>query len=305
MYGGETLDCRKRRVAAGDGNAADSGSAFCAHYPDSGLTELDDMAKGHVDKVGMALIGRMTPGEYPTRYTIPFFPAASEMRHGFARVVNRGGRAVDVMILAYDDPGMAQGELTLTIDAHSVVHLNSTDIAMGNPNKNLMGSVDSGTGEWRLVLTSTLPLKATGYMRTNDADFLTSLQATVPYGMTGHLVNMLNPGHNTSQVGWLRIINPGHETAHVNISGMDDYGGMPGDAVELMVYPGAAKMVNAQMLESGDEAMTGALDLDDASKGKWRLRVTSPQQHHGDELDRVPIRLHFKCIFGHEPLIGA
>ena len=270
----ETLDCRKMRIAAGDGNTANSDSVFCAHYPESGLTTLGDMAKAHVDKVGMALLGRMSPGEYPTKYTIPYFPAYSDMRHGFARVVNRGGREVDVNIVAYDDEGMAQGELTLTIGAHSVAHFNAADIAMGNPDKGLMGSVEAGMGDWRLVLTSTLPLKATGFMRMSDAEFLTSLQATVPYGMTGHLVNIVNPGRNTNQVGWLRIINPGHETAYVTIAGMDDDGMEGASSVEFMVYPGGAKMVSAAMLEAGGEGMTGALEM---GMGKWRLRVTSPQ----------------------------
>ena len=59
----ETLDCRLMRIAAGDGNEADPMSAFCAHYPGSGHeTILDDEALEHVNEVGMALLGRTTPG---------------------------------------------------------------------------------------------------------------------------------------------------------------------------------------------------------------------------------------------------
>ena len=62
----ETLDCRKMRIAAGDGNTADPASPFCAHYPGSGAARiLDDEAKAHVDKVGMALLNRDDPGVYP------------------------------------------------------------------------------------------------------------------------------------------------------------------------------------------------------------------------------------------------
>ena len=61
----ETLDCRKMRIAAGDGNTADPTSPFCAHYPGSGATKiLDADAKEHVDNVGMALLGRSDPGVY-------------------------------------------------------------------------------------------------------------------------------------------------------------------------------------------------------------------------------------------------
>ena len=62
----ETLDCRLMRVAAGDGNAADPMSAFCAHYPGSGAPKLlDDDSKAWVDVVGMALLGRDDLGVFP------------------------------------------------------------------------------------------------------------------------------------------------------------------------------------------------------------------------------------------------
>ena len=62
----ETLNCTKMRIAAGDGNTHDPMSAYCAHYPGSGATPiLGDEQKAHVDQVGMALLGRDTPGEYP------------------------------------------------------------------------------------------------------------------------------------------------------------------------------------------------------------------------------------------------
>ena len=62
----ETLDCRLMRIAAGDGNTADPMSAYCAHYPGSGAAKiLSDDTKAHVDKVGIALLGRDDPGVYP------------------------------------------------------------------------------------------------------------------------------------------------------------------------------------------------------------------------------------------------
>ncbi len=62
----ESLNCPLMRVAAGDGNTADSSSPYCAHYPGSGLSPLLGTAeKNHVDKVGMALLGRSDPGVFP------------------------------------------------------------------------------------------------------------------------------------------------------------------------------------------------------------------------------------------------
>ncbi len=271
----ETLDCRKMRIAAGDGNEADSGSMFCAHYPDSGLTELSDMAKEHVDKVGMALLGRNTPGMYPTMYTIPFFPTSWD-GDGLARVVNRGGRAVDVKIMAYDDKGMSYGPVMLMIPKSSAAHFNADDLEMGNPDTRLMGRIGMGHGDWRLVLTSTLPLKATGFIANDFNEIVANLQDVVPAGMNGHMVNLFYGSTDTlgDRVSYLRIINPGAEMAYVSIEGTDDSGMMGDSKVELMVYPYGAKTVSARALESGGQGMTGSLG---DGIGNWRLRVTSPQ----------------------------
>ena len=64
----ETLDCRKMRIAAGDGNVADPMSPYCRHYPGSDFPPakiLEGAALAHVNTVGMALLGRSDPGVYP------------------------------------------------------------------------------------------------------------------------------------------------------------------------------------------------------------------------------------------------
>ncbi len=61
----ESLNCQLMRIAAGDGNTADPMSSYCAHYPGSGHEKiLSENALAHVNKVGMALLGRMDPGMY-------------------------------------------------------------------------------------------------------------------------------------------------------------------------------------------------------------------------------------------------
>ena len=41
-------------------------SPYCAHYPGSGHAKiLSDDALAHVNRVGMALLGRTDPGTYP------------------------------------------------------------------------------------------------------------------------------------------------------------------------------------------------------------------------------------------------
>ena len=51
----ETLDCRKMRVAAGDGNTADPTGHYCTHYPGSDFLPekiLSTEALAHVNKIG-------------------------------------------------------------------------------------------------------------------------------------------------------------------------------------------------------------------------------------------------------------
>ena len=68
----ESLDCRLRRVAMGDGNTDEPDSPYCAHYPGSGMSPtLSDMEEEgfsrlqQVNMVGMALLGLSDPGVYP------------------------------------------------------------------------------------------------------------------------------------------------------------------------------------------------------------------------------------------------
>ncbi|MDE3262447.1 MAG: hypothetical protein OYL41_10755, partial [Acidobacteriota bacterium] len=74
----ETLDCRKMRIAAGDGNTADPMSPYCRHYPGSDFPPdkiLEGPALAHVNKVGMALLGRSDPGVYPPLPLLPSLPS--------------------------------------------------------------------------------------------------------------------------------------------------------------------------------------------------------------------------------------
>ncbi|MYB39018.1 MAG: hypothetical protein F4Y26_16865 [Gammaproteobacteria bacterium] len=273
----EMLDCRLMRIAAGDGNTADSSSGYCAHYPGSGLaTILSDSAKEHVDRVGMALLARATPGRYPVTYQLPLFPSSSDvhMREGVARIVNRGYRAVDVSIEAFNDEGMSYGPVTLAIGARSAVQFTSSDLEMGNGSA-LSGGIGVGMGTWRLQLTSTLPLKALAYVR-NPGGTLASMH---------EVVRQVTPGYNVAALlvaassgadgnGMLRLTNPTRGNAHVRIVGKDDTGASPGSAVELTLGPRGSTMVDASEFEQGGTGLMGALG---DGEGNWRLSIMSSQ----------------------------
>ena len=62
----QSLDCRLRLTAVGEGDMADSANAYCAHYPGSGQSRiLGAGEKAFVDRVGLALLGLADIGLYP------------------------------------------------------------------------------------------------------------------------------------------------------------------------------------------------------------------------------------------------
>ena len=151
-------------------------------------------------------------------------------------------------------------------------HFNSDGLEGGNPEKGLDGSTDSGEGDWRLELTSTLELEVLAYIRTEDG-FLTAMHDVAPLTGAEHRVVTFNPEKNANQVSRLRLVNPGAQTAEVAIGGTDDKGVSPGEAVEFTLAAGASRTLTAKELESGEaEGLSGALGT---GTGKWRLTATS------------------------------
>ena len=249
-------------------------------------------------------------GGATTTHAVGLFPSASDAqgRQGFVRIINRSGQAGEVRIEAFDDAGTHRGPVTLDIGAEETVHFNSEDLEGGNTGKGLSGGVGSGTGDWRLRLSSSLALRVLAYIRTGDG-FLTSMHDGVPRTEAGHRVVTFNPGKNTAQASRLRIINPGPEAAEVRIKGIDGQGESPGGVVELSVPAGAARTLGAQQLESGEGAgLTGALGT---GSGKWRLVVTADRPievmsllasptGHLTNLSTVPVRTESAADVFHE-----
>ena len=230
---------------------------------------------------------------------VPLFPSASEpLREGFARVINHSAKPGEVSIDPVDDEGVRYDTITLSINANETVHFNSEDLEMGNPDKGLSGSTEgSGTGAWRLELSSELDIEALAYIRTEDG-FLTSMHDVAPGAGKFRRVAIFNPGSNRDQVSSLRLINPGDESAEVTITGVDDQGTSPGSDVTVTVPAGASKTLTTQELEAGDEQFEGALG---DGGGKWQLMVESSRPvvamsllesptDHLTNLSTVPVR---------------
>ena len=215
----------------------------------------------------------------PPPHAIPLVMSADNMtQQGFLRVINRSNRAGRVRIDAFDDDGGDPfGPVYLFLDAKQTRHFNSMDLEDGNSEKGLSGGTRSGTGNWRLHLTTDLDIKPRAYIRTTDG-FLTSIHEVADEegeGSMRYRVPTFNPGKNTDQQSLLRLINAGDGTASIEITGLDDKGTPPsGGSVRLTLPAGAAHVLSAQELEQGADGITGQLGT---GSGKWQLSVEADQ----------------------------
>ena len=218
-----------------------------------------------------------------TSHVSTFAPASHATRQGFARIVNHGETEATVRMDAFNDGGQRSGPVNVTVGGGKAVHFNSTDLEDGNPDKTwLSGSVGSGSGDWRIELRADA-VQVLSYMRTQDG-FVTSLHdvapllepvSVTPQGNLEHRyhVPIFNPGRNTDQVSWLRLVNPGEVAAQITITGIDTTGTAAENPAILGLAGRASRSISAQDLESG----AGLIDERglDAGAGKWRLVVTS------------------------------
>ena len=89
-----------------------------------------------------------------------------------------------------------------------------------------------------------------------------------------NLVYFANPGSNTRQQTFLRIVNRSNNSGSVTVTAIDDSGADSVGTVSFDLDPNESKQMTAQDLEQGNtvKGLTGTLDN---GAGKWRLRVTS------------------------------
>ena len=240
------------------------------------MSLLENVATGHLTNLSAGPVAR-TRGAY----RLPLFPSASDPngRQGFARVMNRSDRPGTVRVVAHDDAGAWHGPLELSLDAGQAAHFNSEDLELGNAAKGLSGSTGAGEGDWHLQLTSDLDIDVLGYVRMPDG-FLTTMHEVAAWADGAWRVAVFNPGSNTNQVSWLRVVNTSTEEARVEIRGEDD-AGVPGEgqARGIWVPARGALTLTAAELEAGvpypyQEGYWDRYPLGDGT-GKWRLVVTS------------------------------
>ena len=207
--------------------------------------------------------------------SVPLMLAPDSERQGFVRIINESNQAGSVRITAYDDAGTAASPSSeIRLEAGSVLHFNSDDLADGNASKGISRIGEPSQGHWRLsVETALQDVQVLAFVRTRDG-FLTAMHDTLPRNDDGQLVaKMLNPGSNRNQESKLRLVNTGANRESVSIRGVDDQGESAGP-VRLTLNAGQSRTLSAYDLENGASGLTGTLG---DGAGKWRLLVEAGQ----------------------------
>ena len=209
---------------------------------------------------------------------LPLVPPASNVgQQGFVRIINHSDSGGMVRIHAIDDDGRRFGPISLSLDAMQTRHFNSGDLERGNAAKGLPDGVGDGTGNWRLELSADVDFEALAYIRTRDG-FVTSMHEVAveaEEGTNRYRVPFVNPGRNTNQKSFLRVVNRGSSSADIVITAVDDAGDAASSGeVGLTLDAGAARMVSSRELEQGGSGLTGRLG---DGRGKWRLSVAGDE----------------------------
>lgn len=209
------------------------------------------------------------------KYTLPLFISASHQTlQGFARIINRSGRDGTVTIHATDDAGRRSSPVTLSLGANATQHFNSDDLRDGDAGKGLSGGVGTGQGNWRLELETDLDIIPLVFSRPKGEGFVTSSHDVADgASMRWHVV-FFNPGSNTDQQSWLRVVNTSGIDTEVTVRGLDDNGDSAAEDVHFELPADASRMLSAQELELGSTDSTFDGRLGDGA-GKWQLFVSA------------------------------
>lgn len=188
---------------------------------------------------------------------------------GFARIVNAGDLAGEVIIHAVDDAGRRYGPMAVPLGAGQTTHFNTADLEEGNAAKGLPGT-SPPVGDWRLQLDTELDIAPLAFARGPDG-FLAAMHDVAPSAGRTHRVPIFQPARMSDPASELRLVNMGETDAAITITATDDFGQpAPGGPVSLTLAAIESRTVTARELESGGEHITGSLGV---GAGRWRLSV--------------------------------
>ena len=207
-----------------------------------------------------------------TRTHAPLLPSSSNpLREGLVWIVNSSAQAGEVRIVAIDDAGWRSAPVTLAIGAGETAQFTARDLEWGNAAIGLSGSTGSGTGDWRLEVSSRLDIEVLPHARAADGT-LSAMGDIVAAEDNVHRVALFHPADGPDAAGKLRLTNRGAQALRADIIGIDDAGASPGGMVSVEIEAHASVWLAAAELEAGGSHLLGALG---DGEGQWRLAVAS------------------------------
>ncbi len=203
------------------------------------------------------------------RYHVPFFnPASNRRQRSLLRLVNPGAADAEITIAGIDDRGKPPPgtEVRLTLPAGEARVIRARDLESGGAA--LRGSFGSGSGKWRLFLTSTAPVAVLSLLDSPTGK-LSNLSAP------GHKQSLplVLPGDDSGRESFVRIINRSPTSGMLSIQGVDD-AGRQSETITLPLAASSTMHLNSGDLEAGNpnKGLSGGLGR---GEGGWRLALHS------------------------------
>ena len=121
-------------------------------------------------------------------------------------------------------------------------------------------------------------LRILAYSRPKGEGFVTSSHDVADGTSMRWHIAFFNPGSNTAQQSWLRVVNISGIDTEVTIEGLDDNGAAGTGVVSFDLPADAARMLSAQELERGYSAGTSDFEFEGRlgdGHNKWQLFVSA------------------------------
>ena len=224
----------------------------------------------------------LVPPSSSEHRVVTFNPGRNVNQMSRLRLINPGDEPTEVRIEGIDDRGDAPGsEVTFSLMAGESRTLDANELETGEA-EGLSGGLGTGSGKWRLRVTSEQPLQVMSLL-SSPTGHLTNL-STVPDNSepdagsdtTLHRVPLFPSAASQAREGvqgFARIINHSEEAGEVTIEAFNDEGEEHGPVI-LDIDAGRTVHLNSQDLESGNPDK-GLADGIGAGTGNWRLRLSS------------------------------
>ena len=213
-------------------------------------------------------------------HALNFMLPESSAAQGFVRIINPTNSTAQVQVQGVDDSGAsAPGQITLSLAANQSINFRSEFYEGGNISLGLQGSLGSGTGNWRLLVSADQSVDVMGLFRT-PLGFLNTVHSNSGgAASTAHNIRFFNPGSNPNQVSVLRVSNLETSEIQITVTATDDSGVAGSGSVQRSIAALATLELDAATLE--------AEGIGDGT-GKWTLGVTSSGMSYAQSILQAP-----------------